>query len=108
MMQGTRTRGGPIMGFLGGAGAMIVGTVFWTVALAFALTLIWPPATTTSEFGLARIPYAFFTAIVMGLVGLAMFSARVRDWVPLLGGLVVAGVELALFMWLAFPVSPAA
>ena len=68
------------MGFLGERRGDDCRERFWTAVLAFALTLFWPPATPSSEFGLARLPYAFFAAIVMGLVGLALFSARLRDW----------------------------
>jgi hypothetical protein len=85
-MEAEMLRGSPADRFLGGLGTMLLASVLGTVVFGFAITWIWPPDSPNPEFGLQRVPHAIIAANVPGL---AWFSVRRRDGMPLLGGLAV-------------------
>ena len=98
-------RSRPIVRFLGGVGAMLLASVVGTVVLGFAITWIWPPDDPNPEFGLQRAPHALIAGSLLGMAGLAWFSVRRRDGMPLLGGLAVVALEAALIIGLLATVS---
>jgi len=81
-----RPTSSPTLRFLGGVGVMLLAiTVGWQIiGYILAMLLVGPPPWDKEAMG--AYVMGFNAGHVLGLAGLAWFSIRRSDWMPILGG----------------------
>src|SRR4051794_36160391 len=106
-METTRRSGRPILGFLAGAGTMLLAGVAGASVLGYLIAQFYagphlPGEPIDKNVGLDAGLQGVAAANVLALATLAWFGVRRRQWPPLAGGLAVAAAELALFLWVVW------
>jgi hypothetical protein len=86
-----------LLRFLAGLVTVPLATVFGLFVFGFLINLIWYGLSEDKNVGLGTALEGAFVGIVLALAGLAWFSIRHHNGMPLWGGLAVAGAE---YLWL--------
>ena len=81
-----RPTSSPTLRFLGGVGMMLLANTVgaWIIGCILAMLLLGPPP--WGKEGLVAGVMGYIAGVVLGLAGLAWFSIRRSDWMPILGG----------------------
>ena len=100
----TATRS-PTLRFLGGVGMMLLAITVGAAIITYILAMLqvgpYPPwELPDKNIGFAAAFKGSIAANVLGLAGLAWFSIRRSDWLPIMGGFTVLALELALIFFL--------
>ena len=85
-METASLRSSPTMRFLGGVGVMLLAVTVgaWIIGYILAMLLLGPPPWGKEAMGAGIM--GSIAGHVLGLAGLAWFSIRRSDWMPILGG----------------------
>ena len=90
-METARHRSSPTMRFLGGVGMMLLAITVGAAIITYILAMLqvgpyppWEPLDKNIGFDAAF--KGSIAGNVLGLAGLAWFSIRRSDWMPILGG----------------------
>ena len=91
-----RPTSSPTLRFLGGVGVMLLAS---TVG-AWILAMLPPGPPPSGEDAILTGIMGSIAGNILGLAGLAWFSIRRSDWMPIMGGFTVFALELALIFFL--------
>src|SRR5258707_7733627 len=85
-METASLRSSPAMRFRGGVGMMLLANTVgaWIIGSILAMLLLGPPPWVKE--GMVAGVMGYIAGVVLGLAGLAWFSIRRSDWMPILGG----------------------
>jgi len=92
-METASLRSSPTMRFLGGVGMMLLANTVgaWIIGCILAMLLLGPPP--WGKEGLGAGIMGYIAGVVLGLAGLAWFSIRRSDWMPIMGGFTALPLE---------------
>ena len=101
-METARLHSSPTMRFLGGVGMMLLAITVGGQIIGYilAMLLVGPPPWDKEAMG--AYVMGSIAGHGLGLAGLAWFSIRRSDWMPIMGGFTVFALELALILTLLF------
>ena len=106
-METARLHSSPTMRFLGGVGMMLLAITVGAAIITYILAMLkggpyppWELPDKNTDFDAAF--KGSIAANILGLAGLAWFSIRRSDWMPIMGGFTVFALELALILSLLF------
>jgi hypothetical protein len=85
-----------LLRFFGGMCVMPLASVLGAFVFGFAINMIWHGLSEDKNVGLGTALEGIFVANVLAVAGLAWFSIRRRDGMPVWGGLTAAAAEYAL------------
>ena len=85
-METARHHSSPTLRFLGGVGVMLLAITVGAASITYilAMLLVGPPPWDKNAMGAYIM--GSIAGHVLGLAGLAWFSIRRSDWMPILGG----------------------
>ena len=100
-----RPTSSPTLRFLGGVGVMLLAITVGAAIITYILAMLqvgpYPPwELPDKNVGFASAFKGSIAANVLGLAGLAWFSIRRSDWLPIMGGFTIFALELALIFFL--------
>ena len=96
-----RPTSSPTLRFLGGVGMMVLAITvgYQLIGYILAMLLVGPPPWDKNAMGAYIM--GSIAGHVLGLAGLAWFSIRRSDWMPLMGGLTVFALEFLILSLLS-------
>ena len=106
-METASLRSSPTMRFLGGVGMMLLAITVGAAIITYILAMLrvgpYPPWELPDKtIGFDAAFKGSIAGNILGLAGLAWFSIRRSDWMPIMGGFTVFALELALILSLLF------
>ena len=101
-METASLRSSPTMRFLGGVGVMLLAITVGAWIIYLILAMLSPDPPPSGENAILTGIMASIVGHVLGFAGLAWFSIRRSDWMPIMGGFTVFALELALILLVLF------
>ena len=96
-----RPTSSPTLRFLGGVGVMLLAITVGAAIITYILAMPGPPP--SGKDAILTGIMGYLAANVLGLAGLAWFSIRRSDWMPILGGL--TGIALGFLILNLFAIA---
>src|SRR5438067_823373 len=84
----------PTLRFLGGVGVMLLAITVGAQIIAYILFMLPPGPPPWDKNAMGAYVMGSIAGHVLGLAGLAWFSIRRSDWMPIMGGFTVFALEL--------------
>jgi hypothetical protein len=81
-----RPTSSPMLRFLGGVGVMLLAITVGAAIITYILAMLSPGGPPSGKDAILTGSMGYIAANVLGLAGLAWFSIRRSDWMPILGG----------------------
>jgi hypothetical protein len=97
-----RPTSSPTLRFLGGVGMMLLAVTVGAAIITYILAMLPPGPPPSGKDAILTGIVGYIAGNVLGLAGLAWFSIRRSDWMPIMGGFTVFALELALILSLLF------
>ena len=105
-METARHHSNPTMRFLGGFGVMLLAITVGAALITYILAMLqvgpYPPwELPDKNIGFDAAFKGSIAGNILGLAGLAWFSIRRSDWMPIMGGLTVFALEFLILSLLS-------
>src|SRR5437867_1309606 len=88
-----RPTSSPTLRFLGGVGVMLLAITVGAAIITYILAMLPPGPPPSGEDAILTGIMGSIAGNVLGLAGLAWYSIRRSDWMPIMGGFTVLPLE---------------
>ena len=95
-METASFRSSPTMRFLGGVGVMLLAITVGAAIITYILGMLPPGPPPSGEDAILTGIMGYIAGNILGLAGLAWFSIRRSDWMPILGGFTCFALEFLI------------